>query len=172
MNTLSESEIALVIGEATELFKHVAILADGRSGCYLCLGDKKTGAPMLIVRFGDILLPEKASAYLNNAQEKCRRVVQTKTDLASETKLEKERYAGAVRGDSAIYGVSGYPEYLDEAAMLILAVRCADLGRRWPQGTWPTKAKIHTSRGFGIWPCHPVPCLIRPSNPISVGFFC
>ncbi len=128
MNTLSESEIALVIGEATELFKHVAILADGRSGCYLCLGDKKTGAPMLIVRFGDILLPEKASAYLNNAQEKCRRVVQTKTDLASETKLEKERYAGAVRGDSAIYGVSGYPEYLDEAAMLILAVRCADLG--------------------------------------------
>jgi hypothetical protein len=128
MKCVEAAELTRIIPIAAKLFGHVNKLAEGRTGCYFCLGDVDSGAPLLISMFGEVALPEKAAAYLANAQEKCRRVVETHTVLASETKVENQKYAGAVWTECFIYSVSGYPEFLDEAAMIILAVLCGDLG--------------------------------------------
>lgn len=104
-----------------------ALMLDAtHTGGYFCLSDMR-GMPLLIIAVGEID-DKKADGCLKYAQEKCRRLVCSNGLLASNTRdVLSGQYAGAVKGVNHIYSFSGLPEYLDEAAMIILAVRLGEL---------------------------------------------
>ncbi|MDO8482686.1 MAG: hypothetical protein Q7S86_02620 [bacterium] len=113
-------QVDLIIKQALKLDKT-------RTGGYFCLADR-SGMPLLIVAVGEVADNEKAVRYFVNAQEKCRRLTKSNTWLASDTRdTENGKYGGAMKGHDYIYGFSGLPEDLDEAAMIILCANRHDL---------------------------------------------
>ncbi len=98
-----------------------------RTGGYFCFAGHD-GMPIFILKVGELPDISKAEKYLLNAQEKCRRLATTGGTLASETRdISVGKYAGAVAGTSYIYAFSGLPEFLDEAAMLLVAASDFDI---------------------------------------------
>ncbi len=108
--------------------------APDRSGGFLCMAELD-GTPVLTVRCGNPP-PAKKHLYLNCCQEKAQRLAIYRDHVlsAQSRDLTVCQYAGAVRCRHHILSFSGLPEYLDEAAMLVLGILAGELseveGRR------------------------------------------
>lgn len=121
--------VVSVIASAERAITHALTLEQDRTGGYFCLADLD-GIPLFLCKIGDVLNRERGEKYFCNAKEKCRRLGTSGYTLASESRdYAKEKYAGAVKGSNYIYGFSGLPEYLDEAAMLVCASWDCDIER-------------------------------------------
>jgi hypothetical protein len=112
-------------------------LEDVRTGGYLCILENIDNAcgdepAMKLVKLGTFV-PEKAEAYLRNAQEKAMRILETPGLRSSwETRnVSKEQYGGGIRTDTFILSFSGLPELVDEAFVLSVAFECRLAGPRY-----------------------------------------
>lgn len=100
-----------------------------RTGGYLCLQDMKSGVPLAITVVGTCDDDEKAKKYLTFCQEKACRLQNSPHDHTSyQSRNEANlQYGGAIRGSNYIFSFSGFPELVDEAAMLVGAVLAGEL---------------------------------------------
>lgn len=101
--------------------------AEGRLGCYLCVGGFD-GVPQLVASVGQPLL-EKRDKYLEFSQEKVRRLGLHPNDFSSRASAnaEAQQWPGALRGKDTLVALSGYPADVDEIGSGAILVRCGQL---------------------------------------------
>ena len=104
-----------------------------KTGGYFCLMDLQTGAILTTTIIGSVT-PEKAIRYKWLAEEKALRLFRLHTLSASphissyQSKDEKEdKWGGSVLGNRFIYSFSGFPQIIDEIAMLATALNFGDM---------------------------------------------
>ncbi|MBI4091088.1 MAG: hypothetical protein HY422_03615 [Candidatus Komeilibacteria bacterium] len=97
-------------------------------GGYMNIAERSTGAPLLIMGVGNVPL-ERISRHLNFSIEKAMRLgANPKHESSAQSRnSDKDQYSGAIRARDLIFSFSGFPEDLDEAAMLGIAVYVSQL---------------------------------------------
>ena len=105
--------------------------ATDRHGAYFCLADGDTGLPKLLMLVGSVSVI-KAPKYLQFAQEKARRLSLHEDHRTSRESRdpEKDQYGGAVYVNGDIFSLSGLPERLDEAVVIVVASLVGDLSEK------------------------------------------
>ncbi len=125
MTELSSKKILLIVKLAIKTAPSVAEeFGDGYSGGYLYVGDQT--AKMLVHMQLGSPAQNKADLYLEYSQEKATRLAGFKSDdLSWQSRCPKvNRWGGAVRlsKKQGFLSFSGFPELVDEAFCLALAV--------------------------------------------------
>ena len=118
---------------------------DKCGGYFVLLDDK--GHLQLVSCIG--LNPfEKVRKRVELAWEKCGRLLDNPEDLTSfDTRNpDAERFGGAVRGRTLVFGFSGLPELWDEAAMFVVAIITGELTKD------EVLSKISEARNPFLWP--------------------
>ena len=105
-----------------EILPEAMLLVEGRTGGYFCMANH-VGTPLLIFWFGE-MPREKARKYFHLCQEKAARLALHYEHCLSFESRDPglDRWGGAVRTRNGILSFSGFPEDLDEAAMLVLSL--------------------------------------------------
>ena len=96
-----------------------------RSGIYLCVADRKTGLPYLLIPIGKVPVG-KAERYAHLALEKALRLANHSVHKSSweSRNPDSDKWGGAIRAGAFIISISGLPELGDEAVALQVV---------WPQ---------------------------------------
>jgi hypothetical protein len=110
--------VELISKKASELF------CPERKGGYFCAQESNFNIPFLISQIGE---PDeiKKKKYFLFSQEKAFRIyIICGTETSWQSRNEKEeKWGGAIRVGKYIFSFSGFPELVDEAVMIVLALR-------------------------------------------------
>lgn len=125
--------VGQVIGLVTK-----SLIDPTRTGGYFCLLDLQTGAILITTIIGSVH-PDKAQKYKQFAEEKairlyhfyrfaCDSCVPHISSYQSKNESE-DKWGGSVLGNRYIYSFSGFPQIIDEIAMLATALELNDMPR-------------------------------------------
>lgn len=111
-------EVEMIAKKASELF------CPERKGGYFCAQESNFNIPFLVSQIGEPA-EEKRRKYFPLSQEKAFRVyVICGTETSYQTRNPAEdKWGGAIRVGKYIFSFSGFPELVDEAVMIVLALR-------------------------------------------------
>ncbi|GEM_PF-1678999 len=107
-----------VAGQGSRLF------CPDRTGGYFCVAYAYSGLPILIAEIGNPPA-DKVERYLTFAQEKAKRLAENPDHKSSWQSRDetKDQWGGAIRAGRYILSFSGFPELVDEAVMLLTALK-------------------------------------------------
>lgn len=144
--------MAVFVETMTDLIQSMRgmdILSGEEHGGYLCMLDAKTGEAVLLCPIGS-MPKEKVAKYRANAKEKANRLFElSQTDPKQWSSWQSRdeangKWGGAVRSATFIFSFSGFPQLVDEAFMLVLAMRFDGM----PGGAADLIAQISSNEAF------------------------